>query len=123
MRAGKLRHRITIEKPVSSQSLTGAETVSWLAFATIWAEIDPKNGREAFKTGQMFELLDIVFGIRFQPGISPEMRVSYAGRTFDIQGVLNPLERDERMLIGATERGGVSISENSFSDEFTAEFA
>lgn len=123
MRAGKLRNRIRIEKPVEARTSTGAIDVSWLTFADLWAEIDPKNGKESFKSDQYHEFLDVVFGCRHSPGVIPKMRVKYGSRYFNIKSILNPLERNERMLIGAQEIGSVGISEQSFSDEFTAEFA
>lgn len=47
MRAGSLRHRITLQTAVDTQDGTTGEPVrSWTTLATVWAEVAPLKGRE-----------------------------------------------------------------------------
>jgi SPP1 family predicted phage head-tail adaptor len=45
-RAGVFNRRIAIDEPVADQSTSGAETVTWLQRAIVWASIQPLHGRE-----------------------------------------------------------------------------
>lgn len=103
MRCGNLRHKIVIQTTTPTQSGSGALTDVWSTYATLRAEIEPKGGREFFDARQVNAEIDIVFNVRYYSGITPKMRVSWNSRTFDIQSVINPMERNIEMLIACTE--------------------
>ena len=89
MKAGTLRHRVTIQQPVSAQNpTTGAETVTWQYFAQVWASVEPVSVREfvAAKSGQSEVMARIV--IRYRPGIDATMRILFRGAVYNIEGVL-----------------------------------
>lgn len=45
--SGKLRHRVTIQRPAYSQDpVTGEQTQSWSDVATVWASIEPLSAKE-----------------------------------------------------------------------------
>ena len=46
MRAGWLRHRITIQTPATVQSSSGQVTPGWSDYLVAWASIEPLRGRE-----------------------------------------------------------------------------
>lgn len=123
MRAGKLRHRIVIQQPTESQSTSGAVTNSWGTFKTVWAEVEPRNGREFFNGAQMVEELTLTMRIRYMPDLSPKMRIFWKARAFDILGIVDVLGTDKEMIIACRELFNVGITENAFTTEFTAEFA
>jgi len=123
MRAGKLRNRIYIKRVTETQSASGALQESWSTFKALWAEINPKFGREYFSSQQIVEELSLVIAIRYYPDIVSKMRIEYGSRVFDIRYVLNVDEMDKQMLLGCVETFNVAISEHAFSSEFTTEFA
>lgn len=123
MRAGKLRHRIKLEQVAETQSSSGAISESWTTFATLWAEIEPRNGREYFSSQQVVEELTLVIGIRYYPNVVPKMRIFWAGRTFDIRYVLNVGGMDKQMILGCVETFNVAMTAKAFTSEFTSEFA
>ena len=123
MRAGTLRNRIVIQKVTETQSSSGAILESWTTFKTIWAEVEPRNGREIFSGAQMVEELSLVLKIRYSPNVVPKMRIFWRGRVFDILGVINVYGAGKEMMLACRELFNVSISENAFTNEFTAEFA
>jgi SPP1 family predicted phage head-tail adaptor len=89
MKAGTLRHRVTIQQPVSAQNpTTGAETVTWQYFAQVWASVEPVSVREfvAAKSGQSEVMARIV--IRYRSGIDATMRILFRGAVYNIEGVL-----------------------------------
>jgi SPP1 family predicted phage head-tail adaptor len=46
MKAGPLRHRIVCDEPITSTAENGEELVSFIPAFTVWAAIEPVNGRE-----------------------------------------------------------------------------
>ena len=89
MQAGKLRHRITLQKPVKAQSpATGAIVNSWADVATLWADINDLSVREfvAAQAGQSEVTSRIT--IRYRDDVTNKHRILYRGRIYNIQGVL-----------------------------------
>lgn len=96
MQAGQLRHSITIQKRTSTVS-HGEQSTTWTDFVRAFASVQPLTGREALVSRQ--ETADVSHKVimRYQAGITPAMRVSYNGRFFDVQAVLNIDERNREL--------------------------
>lgn len=89
MQAGKLRHRIQIQRKVSVQDpVTGEQlTQQWVKFFDAWAAIEDLSARDfiAAKAGQAEVKSRIV--IRYRAGITSDMRVLLEDETVcSIQG-------------------------------------
>lgn len=69
MRAGKLNSRLIIESPnVTKDADTGAELITWVEVATVWAEIAPivsARGRETLVADQVQAAIDVKITIRW----------------------------------------------------------
>lgn len=100
MRAGRLRHEVTIQQPTLSQDGTGDPVPSWSAFATVWAAVEPASGRERFLDQQRFADTSHVVTLRYLPGLLPTMRVLFGSRVLRILAILNIDERgrEHRLL-------------------------
>lgn len=88
MRAGRLRHRITIQALGREQDPeTGEELEDWI---TVWekvpASVEPLSARDliAAQAGQSEATGRMV--IRYRPGVLPTMRILYRGELYNIQG-------------------------------------
>jgi SPP1 family predicted phage head-tail adaptor len=114
MRAGKLRHKIIIQR--KSTAITrgdyGEETQGWTTFKELHAEIDPPKSREFFATGQTQAEVTTRVRIRYIPNIEPTMRVKFGSRYMNINSIINPDERNRELIMmcnewvtGETERG------------------
>ena len=107
MRAGWLRHRVEILAKEASQNGFGEEVVTWVTAATVWASVEPLRGREYIeaKQGQVEVSHRVV--MRWHEGVGPEMRLRIAGgRVLEIESVINPLERNERLELMCREAVG-----------------
>ena len=84
MKAGKLRHRITIEKNYGDdQDAQGHVTEDWQAFDIRWAAVEPIGGRELWNARQLQP--DITHRVRIRwdskaDTITADMRIDYRGR-------------------------------------------
>lgn len=107
MRAGRLKHKVTIESPIEVPDEAGEwEVAIWGVYATRRAEITPLSGTEQFRAQHLDPEVTHSMRMRFVKGITPEMRIVWGDRIFDIQSALNVEERSREIEILATERIG-----------------
>lgn len=104
MRAGTLRHRITIEEATVVENEFGEPEQSWAAFAERWARVSPLEGQERWNAQQVHAEVTHEIELRHLDGVKAEMRVNFGGRLFDIEAPMNPDERDEKLILLCTER-------------------
>lgn len=90
MRAGELRHRVTIQQMQDTQNEYGEPVKEWVDVVTVWASIEGLRGREYFEAQQTMAQADHRIKIRYMDGIKPTMRIVYGTRIFSIQSVLDP---------------------------------
>lgn len=103
MRAGELRHRITIQRAVEVSDDLKTPTVTWQDVATVWAAVEPLSGREYLLAQNVNAELTVRIRIRYRPGVTPGMRVLYNGRVFDIQAVIDVEERHRELQLMCKE--------------------
>jgi len=95
MQAGRLRHRIAIQKQVTTQNEYGEATKSFVdAYTSISASIDPINGKEFFSGDKYNSEVSHKVTIRYKSGVLPKMRVEFGSRHFDIKYITNFEERN-----------------------------
>lgn len=93
MKAGSLRHLVTIEKPSRSQNGYGETVIAWSDAATVWAAIYPVSANESLKEGQVTHEITHEVRMRHTPEAKPDRRIRFGSRTFEIKSVLNLGER------------------------------
>ncbi|WP_440060574.1 phage head closure protein [Pseudomonas syringae] len=90
MRAGDLRHRVTLQKQVTAQDQqTGAMLpATWVDFATVWASVEALSARDLIAAqGVQSEVVARIV-IRYRPGVDATMRALHRGRIYNIHGAL-----------------------------------
>ena len=88
MRAGRLRHRVTIKTKSVTRDDYGQETITWTTYATVWGSVEPLSGRE-YEAGQQIDMaVDTRIRIRYLAGVTPTMQVTCGSHTYDIQSVI-----------------------------------
>lgn len=99
----KLRHRIEIQSVTQTPDGAGGYTEAWATVATVWASIEPANGRERWIAMQTETHVSHVIMCRYQSAITTAKRILFGSRTFDIVEVLNIEERNAVLKITAIE--------------------
>lgn len=108
MRAGLLRHLITIQtRAAGALDSYGGSNPAWSTFAEVWAQIEPTTGREYVKDGANKAALLTRFVLRYLDGVTPQMRVSFEGKVYNIREVINERQRN-RMLTLVCEAGSTN---------------
>jgi SPP1 family predicted phage head-tail adaptor len=109
MRAGNLRHRITLQSlGERTDDGMGGGSILPVDEATLNAAIEPLSGNELLEAEQLEAQLTHRIRTRFIPGVKPHWRVRYidkhAGeRVFDIDSVIDPEERHRELELMCTE--------------------
>ena len=94
MRAGELRHEITVQRYSETQNDYGEVIKDWFDLFTTRASVRPIRGSEiAINHSLVNEITHKVF-IRYRANILPSDRVIFKDRIFSITSVLNYSEKD-----------------------------
>lgn len=89
MQAGKLRHRVSLQVPVKTQSpLTGATVTSWQEVQELWADVVALSAREFIASQATQAEVTTRITIRFRSDITSKHRIVYGSKIFNIEGIL-----------------------------------
>lgn len=107
MRAGRLRHLVTVQQLAAGspqQKPTGEPDVAWAAYLSdIPAEISPVIGREFFAADQVQSKVDTKIRVRYEvgvtDGITASMRVLHGAVVYEIEAVMNVENRNRELLL------------------------
>lgn len=101
MRAGELRHRVTLEAPAETVT-SGEATVPWPVRATVWAAMEGLTGTDR---GGLTAEAEYRFKIRYRSDVVPQWRVGLVGtsRKFGMLSVVDPDGRRRELVIIARE--------------------
>ncbi len=94
MRAGRLRHRVSVQSAVQTRTADGAVTQTWSTDRTAWAAIEPLTGREFFAEQQTQADVSHRILLRYKSGLTPRQRIVEGSRVFHIEAVINRNERN-----------------------------
>jgi SPP1 family predicted phage head-tail adaptor len=104
VRAGELRHRITLQARPATKDGLGQESDAFADVATVWAKVEPLAGRELLTAQQVLATVTHKVTLRYRDGVTAKMRVLWGVRTFDVEVVLNLQEQDTELNLLCVER-------------------
>jgi SPP1 family predicted phage head-tail adaptor len=100
LRAGKLRHRLTLQYKTETRTATGDVSWTWTTDSTVWGAIEPIIGsREYLAASQTQNEIMVMIMIRYHATVAPDWRVLNDGKSYSIQGIQNEYERDRMMVL------------------------
>lgn len=100
---GSLRRRVTLQAETRVSDEAGGYTVGWSNVATVWAEIVPVSGREAYGARRLEGRVTHRVRMRFRPFVTTSMRIAHEGRVFNIRAVLDRNEAGRWLELFAEE--------------------
>ena len=109
MRAGRMRHRITIQRERREGDVgfapdgIGGYALAWVDIATVWAEVRPLSVREQSFAAQLQDARTHQVRLRARNDITAACRFVFKGRPFNIVGVMATDEIRHEMLIPCVE--------------------
>jgi SPP1 family predicted phage head-tail adaptor len=99
MRAGALRHRVSIQSESSTLDSYGEPTSGWSTDTTVSASIDSVSGAERDIGEGLAGIVTHRIVMRYNTSVSPKKRLLFGSRVFGIVSVLNFEERNEFFTI------------------------
>lgn len=105
MRAGQLRHRVTIQRIVLTRATDGGAPGTPVTVSEVWANVEPLSGKEYFQASQRQMELTHQVTLRYDPNLllRPTMQVVFEGRVFDIQVIRHVNERHREVQLMCRE--------------------
>lgn len=103
MRAGDLKHRITLQKPTYSRDSFNELEESWSDVDTVWAAIEWGSGRRYLEASQLNSEVQGIVRIRYRTDVKPTWRIEYGHRHFQILSIANVYERDRELQLSCKE--------------------
>lgn len=89
LKAGQLRHRITLEAPVYTQDPVSGEMVrTWEDRGSVWAAIEPLSVREFIQAQAIQSQVSVRFMIRYREDVQPDWRIVHKGKFYNPAGFL-----------------------------------
>lgn len=90
LKAGKLRHRVTLQILQTEQEDSDGEVVeTYTSIGDAWADVRMLSGREFIEADARQSNVVATILVRYRPGIEPSMRVIHRGRVFHVEAVLD----------------------------------
>lgn len=103
MRSGRLRHKVTVEQVTETIDEFGQAIKSWSTFAQPFAAIEPVSGREYFAAQQVDSEVTVKITMRYLSGLTTKMRISWGGKIYNIQSIIDPAERTAMQTLMCSE--------------------
>lgn len=111
MRAGRLRHRVTLQRRSSALDEFGDPVSAWDVLAAVWAGVEPISGREYLAGQQVQSEVTHRVTVRYFAGLAPQDRIVWpdpstgVDRVFDIRSIIDRDERHASLEIMCIEHG------------------
>lgn len=104
MRAGMLRHRVTIQRRTESRDAAGSDVGTWSDVATVYGRVEPFAGNERVKGAQVAATTTHTVTMRYDGCLLPSDRLTWDGRTLEIESILDDKGAQRSLTILARER-------------------
>lgn len=104
MRAGQLRHKVTIQQASQSLDSSRQPVNAWVKVAEVWCAVEPLSGRELMNAQQQQPDVTHRVRLRHRDDVTPKMRVLHGSRELYIESILNIDERDREQHLMCRER-------------------
>ena len=104
MRPGKLKQRITIERPTTSTDAYGGTAVSLSSLGTFWAEVVRLGGSRALQYQELGFSRPYRITLRQNIDLLEDDKITYDSKTLVIASVETDIDRGRYQVVIANER-------------------
>jgi len=106
LRAGGLRHRISLQVQTETEDGMGGSSLDWAAvtgLSSVPAAIWPVSSKERIDSMKLELQITHKIRMRYISGITAKHRIVFGSRTFNITSIINPDERNIMLDMLCTE--------------------
>ncbi len=105
---GAMRDRIEVQSVTETKDGIGSPVQSWATLYTLWADVRQASNSETWRRQQMQSAAGWTIVIRYHADLTPQMRVKWNSRVFQIRGLENP-DTVKRFLVIAAEELSATV--------------
>lgn len=102
---GNLRERVALQVVAETKDGMGAAIQGWSTVAQVWADVAPMGVGEQWRRQQMQANANFKVTIRYRADVTPQMRIAWGTRTFQVRGATNLDQRKRYLEIACEEIG------------------
>ena len=95
MRAGDLNQRVTIKR----QTELGEVINVWLDLGTVWAAVEPLNGRELIAAQAAVSEVTLRVRMRYRADVKPSDQVQHGAKLYQITSVIDPRSQGAELVL------------------------
>ena len=95
MRAGDLNQRVTIKR----QTELGEVINVWLGLGTVWAAVEPLNGRELIAAQAAVSEVTLRVRMRYRADVKPSDQVQHGAKLYQITSVIDPRSQGAELVL------------------------
>lgn len=106
---GPLRDRIDVQSVTPTKDAMGSPMQTWATLYTLWANVRQASNSETWRRQQMQSSAGWTIIIRYHSALTPQMRVRWQNRTFQIKGLENPDGVKRFLVIAADELAATNL--------------
>ena len=99
IRAGKLRHYVTLYDEVKVKDALGGVSRSWGNPRSVYASADPLSGREFVAAQGLSDETTTIFVMRYDATFSQTSKIVYDGADYEVVQVRNREGRDRELEV------------------------
>lgn len=102
MRAGRLREKVTLQTPDTTQNSIGETSGNYTDMGDRRAGIEPLMGKEFYENSGEHSQIDTRIRMRYDAltsTLKPGDRLAHGSNYYDIQSIQNPRERDRELVL------------------------
>ncbi len=99
----KMRKRVSVQTATEATNAYGERTLTWATTSTRWAAIEPLRGSEPESAEGLKGETTYRIRMRWFSGLTAANRLLYGARVFEIESLINTMERDIEWDIVARE--------------------
>lgn len=103
MRAGELRHTVELHSATESRGASGESINTYAEYATVRASVEALTGRELESAQQISAETKFKITMRYYSGVVTEHRIVFGSRTFEINHIINPQEKNKMLILYCKE--------------------
>lgn len=104
MRAGALNSRVVLQSRTLASDAIGNPVETWSDVATEWADVEAEDGIEAIQMGQVNSRQVVKVTLRYRSGVNDTMRLTHAGKTYEIMSVVNVDQKNRELRLVCQSR-------------------
>lgn len=104
--AGRMRHRVLIQRPSEVQGDSGQPIDAWITFASRRAVKITAPGEEHMTPQQRVARAPVTWKLRWLSGVVPSMRLVADGKVYEILSAIDPNDDRRELHVSTLERVG-----------------